>query len=168
MRILSLVMLSLLLPLLLSSCGSGADPIARELNELNDVEVEFFDVRIAGFNDLDIQVGDTVELEWLATGAYFFDVTFYLSDDDRVSSDDFVIIKEDCDDIFDECSNDSYITYSCDYFNDNSFDCGYSGQTLRNNNITPFLNQIPKDAFIIIEVCNDGRCDQQARAVTLF
>lgn len=160
--------LVLIILLAVSGCGSDADPIARELNEDNDIYLEFFDVRISGFNDRDIQVGDTVKLEWLATGAYFFDVTFYLSDDDRVSVDDFVIISEDCDDIFDECQENTYITYRCDYESDNSFDCGYFNQTLRNNNITPFLNTIPKEAFIIAEVCNDGRCDQWARAVTFF
>lgn len=149
---------------LLSACGGENDPVLREINERLDVDIDEFDVSLRN-----IQPNDKIKIRWESSGAVLFDAHVYLSEDSRPSSDDFRVISEDCSpDSGDHCEAGRQVVFDCLYRSDNSFDCEEDDEVISTNDLTPFLDTIPKTAFIILELCNDGDCESRALEVTFF
>ena len=47
-----------------------------------------------------------------------------------------------------------------------SSDAEEDNDLLRRNDLSDFLDEIPKTAYIILEVCDDDDCDTRSRRVT--
>lgn len=163
-RNLPLGILILALLAMLSACGSDNDPVLKEINERLDVDIDEFDVTLRN-----IQPNDKVKIRWESSGAVLFDAHVYLSNDSRPSSDDFRVISEDCsNDSDDHCEAGRQVVFDCLYRSDNTFDCEEDDDVISRNDITSFLDTIPKVAFVILELCNDGDCESRAQEVTFF
>lgn len=144
---------------LLALTGCGADIILDEW----EVDLEYFSV-----DKTDLYPGEEVHLVWQAESAFDFDVRFYLSEDDRKSSGDFRVIDEECDENEYHCESDRRIIYTCLYLADNSFDCDHNNDLISVNDITPYLKRLPMFGYVIIEVCDETRCERDARRLNLF
>lgn len=161
-KIVSQMLSILAIALLLVACGGSNDPILKEINEGLDAEIDDFDLNIS-----DINPGETLDIRWESSGAIIFDAKVYLSEDSRISAQDPIIVDEECSTSSnDHCSATSRVTFECRYRSDNTFDCEEDDKLLKQNDLTEFLDEIPKDAFVILELCNDGDCESQAEELT--
>lgn len=148
--------------LLLTGCGGKHDPVARVIDEALEPEIDHFDV-----DPENIFPGDRVDIEWEADGL-FDEARVYISEDSRISSSDVEVVDEDCGfSSSRHCGGADRRVFECRFGMDNSFDCEEDDDLLRRNDLSDFLDQIPKAAYIILEVCDDDNdCDTRSRRVT--
>ena len=146
----------------LSSCGG-------DNNELPFIPFDEIALNIESFSITTTNVipGQSLGINWEIAGIEAnFDIRFYISEDNTISSEDVRIIDEDCSfDEDDNCEAGKNIFYQCFYENDLSFDCQSGTQILRRNSLSTFLDQIPKSAFIIMEACGED-CENRALELT--
>lgn len=148
----------------LVACGGKNDPIAREVNEELDVDIEDFDT-----NYRDVYPGDKLKIRWESSGAFLFDARVFLSDDAHLSEADLRIIDEECSpSINDHCRSGSRVEFECRYFSDNVLECEEDDDFLSDTDLTEFFDQLPKDAYLILELCNHGDCESRSRRITFF
>lgn len=149
---------------LLVACGGKNDPIAKEINEGLDAEIEDFDT-----NTRDIYPGDKLKIRWESSGAFIFDATLSLSADTRPSSDDLIFIDEECSiSSNDHCRSESRVEFECRYFSDNVLECEEDDDFLSETDLTGFFDQLPKETYLILELCNDGDCESRSRRITFY
>ena len=123
----------------------------------------------------ELHPGDDIDLIWRATSALPFTARLLLSHDPTLSDDDVLLFETHCD--FDQgstCAAGDDNVLSCTYGNDNNggndngLDCAINDADTQENDITAFLTQVPINANLIIEVCNDVNCDSEAVNVNLL
>lgn len=142
---------------LISACG--ADHVWDEL----EVNLTHFST-----DKTDIYPGEEIHFVWEAESAFDFDVRFFLSEDSRKSSDDFRVIREDCGFDEDNCEQDKRIIYTCFFSIDNSFDCEYRNDLISVNDLTPYFEELPMYGYVIIEVCDETRCERASAELNFF
>ncbi|MBU2886236.1 hypothetical protein KO507_10725 [Gilvimarinus agarilyticus] len=153
MRCLTIVALALIL----AGCGGNDDPLLNVINDPLDIEFEDFYV-----DRTDIYPGESVWIEWQAEGALYFDARLYVSQDERISQDDLVVIDEECGvESDDHCTADEDIYFSCHYDSSNRFSCREGGDILKRTDLTPLIEQYPQEAYLILELCNDN-CEERS------
>lgn len=156
----ALSILVVVLPLM--ACGGKNDPILKEINEGLDAEIDDLDLNIR-----DINPGETLDIRWESSGAIIFDAKVYISEDSRISAEDVIVVDEECSTSSnDHCRANSRVTFECRYRSDNTFDCEEDDRLLKQNDLTEFLDEIPKDAFVILELCNEGDCESRSEELT--
>ena len=146
----------------LTACLGDSDPVIKAINDTLDVEFESFDV-----SERDIYPGEVVTIKWQSSGVFIFDARMYVSEDSEVSAGDVRVVDEKCS--FDSdrhCQSGEDVRFECSYLSDNSFDCREDGDTLRRNDLSEFLDVLPKPAYIILQLCDNDGCVQRARQVT--
>lgn len=132
--------------------------VAQEINEELDAEIEDYELSIN-----DIYPGDSLKIRWRSSGAFIFDARVYISEDTRVSTEDVLIVDEECiTSPGDHCQSGVRVEFECHYPGDNSFNCDEEEKLLKDSDLTEFLGQFPQGAYVILELCNDGECDTQA------
>lgn len=102
-------------------------------------------------------------LTWEVNGDEDYDAQLYLSEDDVAanSSDDEMIFSRSCGSGL-ECGFD-VDDYPCYFTTTNYINCGTSPLYDSQENISFFLDELPKDGFLILKVCNqdDSDCDEK-------
>lgn len=141
----------------LTACG--ADDLWEDL----EVDLTHFST-----DKTDLYPGEEIHFVWEAESVFEYDVRFYLSEDDRKSSDDFRFINEECDDYDDYCETDRRTIYTCLYLIDNSFDCDHNNDLISVNDITSYLKELPMFGYVIMEVCDETRCERAIAELNLF
>lgn len=150
-------LLVFLMAVALGGCWGNDDPVLKAVNSPLDVEFENFYV-----DRTDVYPGESVWIEWRAEGALVFDARLYVSKDDYLSDDDVKLLDEECGvEHSDHCSSGEYVDFDCHYQSDNSFTCREDGEILQRNNLTDFFDQIPQEAYLILQICNDN-CEERS------
>jgi|TARA_B100000745_G_scaffold136937_2_gene89479 hypothetical protein len=149
--------------LALVACGGDDDPVFEEINEELDVDIDYFDV-----DNTSLFPGEKTEIKWASEGAaQKFDVHVYVSEDSSLSDDDIEVIDEVCSFESDRhCEAEEDIVFECRYQSDNHFDCKEDGERLRETDLTSFLDVLPKSAYLILELCNDGDCETEVERIS--
>ncbi|BFM05636.1 hypothetical protein R50071_08400 [Halioxenophilus aromaticivorans] len=137
--------------MLFTACG--ADKLQEEL----DLEIDL--VHFSS-DKTDIYPGEEVHFVWEAESLYDFDVRFFLSKDTRKSDDDYRFIKEQCGYDEDHCEQYDRVIFTCLFLMDNSLDCDEDNKLISVNDITPYLEELPMPGYVIIEVCDETRCER--------
>ena len=85
-------------------------------------------------------------------GSYF--ASIYASTDDVIGSDDIIIYSVSCDLEMQSCSQGQFQTTSCVFHNSNEVACESDLEAL--TDISPLLDELPKDLHLIVEICEDS------------
>ena len=106
-------------------------------------------------------------IDWRTKGPLIFDVRVLLSEDSRISTDDLVVIDEECDlGANRHCAANQSVAFECLYQSDLSLTCREGGDQLSRTDLTPLLDELPKDTFVILEICGDRdrkrRCESRS------
>jgi hypothetical protein len=161
----SMAMMAIVSAFSLYGCGSDV------VDAIFDLDIEHYDL-----DPNSVQPGERVEIHWEVSTALEFTASFYLSEDESLSTaEDELVISEDCSfDDDDICEANRRIEFECQYgLNDNGFDCfsirGSRERLLSTNDLTNFLQSgtgIPKQAYLIIEACDEVDCARSSRPLT--
>lgn len=159
MRTLAAILWFALIGVGLTACGGNDDPVLKQINDAT-ADVDFDDFYV---DRSDIYPGETVMIEWQASGAIYFDATLYASLDDQLSNNDKQLVDEECGiEHDDHCTANEFITFYCAYKSDNSFNCREDGELLQRNDLTHFFTELPQDSYLILQLCSDGDCDTRS------
>lgn len=146
----------------LAGCDGGDNPLGRELNEDLEPDIERLDL-----NRRDIFPGEQLRITWRSSGAFLFVARLYFSDDRGPSADDLLVIEEECsNDSSDHCTSDEDVDWFCRYRSDNTLRCEEDDDRISLLDLTPFLDRLPKDTNLILELCNDDECEIRVREIT--
>lgn len=146
----------------IAGCGGNDDPFIGELNEELDVDIDRFEIDRSV-----LYPGQELEVEWRTEGAFLFDARLYLSDDRVLSSDDFILVDEECGvEHNDHCYASRNVTFYCLYESDNYFSCEEDGDLLQHNNLTQYFPELPFSGYLILELCGDDNCDVRSLQLT--
>ena len=147
------------LPLL---CTMNCTVTTELMRAVMGVDIEEFDI-----STRDLFPGEKIKIRWRSSGAILFDAIVYLSADQAPSSDDFVVLAEDCSTSpSDHCKSNEDIVFDCLYKSDNSFDCEESDDVISENDLTAWLDTLPKTTNLILELCNDDDCEWESKEMT--
>ncbi len=146
----------------LLSCSDVTNDVDQDQNTL---------LRIENFNldRLEIFPGETLGIAWDSSDApiFEFDAVIYLSADDDISVEDIKVFDEACSfDAGSRCEADREVNADCLYTSENQFTCRQNDALLSDNNLDPLFDVLPKDAFVILELCDGSNCDRQNRPLT--
>lgn len=160
--------LSIIAVLVISSilvgCDGGDNPAGRELNEDLEPDIENLDL-----SRRDIFPGEQLRISWESSGAFLFVAKMYFSNDTNVSSDDLVVIDEDCSNDFDDhCRANDEVDWFCRYRSDNFLTCEEDDDVISQIDLTTFFDQLPKETNLILELCNGNDCEKRVRDITFF
>lgn len=80
-----------------------------------------------------------------------YDIHFFLSADDTLSTSDTEILTGECGALDDDCGANMHpVTVDCDYTNSLELSCAGTAPI----DLSTFLTTIPKDAFLIVKTCD--------------
>ena len=156
--------MALFLTLMIAACGGNNDPVLNEINEELEIDIDYFDVSLYG-----IYPGDDVRLRWSADGAWFFGARVYISTDSGISTDDWILVDEQCGvEHRDHCASDREVKFYCGFYASNEFICREDGDELQYNDLTGYFPSLPFDGYLILELCGEENCDRKSRAVRFY
>jgi hypothetical protein len=158
------ILISSLLSLIMVSCGSD-----------NEVEIKAFIVTGSaedlddGRAPIDPAINDgRFDLIWRVDddGAFGYTARFYLSRNRNLDrSNDILFGYDDCD-AFGSCDHDDRNEQECYFTNDMVMFCGDEDDATQYD-VDEIVDNLPMDAYIIIQACTDFDCDTQAHPVRL-
>ncbi len=146
----------------LTACGANKDPTAQIINVALEPDIEEFYT-----DSTTLYPGESLSIEWTSSEAFIFDMKLYVSSDRSLSSNDPILIEERCGiESNDYCAVLVNNIFVCDFESDNSFDCWHDSDLLKQNDLGEFFDQLPKDAHLILELCNHNLCQLSTRSIT--
>lgn len=156
--------LAVILTTSLLACGGKNDPILKELNSHLDIDITGFKV-----NHSDLVPGQILRIEWRANGAFFFKVKLYLSQDQRISTDDIIVTDKECGlGSNDHCYAAREVIFLCDYNSDNDFSCFHDGDFIGGADLTHYFTELPLKNYLILELCRGSHCEYRTHRFTFW
>lgn len=105
-------------------------------------------------------------VSWQASSSDPYSVGLFISSDQSLSkSTDVKFFGQNCGGLsIYSCNNTG--NFSCNFTTENRLSCDLASPN-QGTNISSFINEIPMDAFIVIEVCNGLRDDCKESSVAI-
>lgn len=91
---------------------------------------------------------------WNVSSSDPYRVDLYLSNDAALSNDDYEFFGQNCGSLSYLYDCGSSANFNCRFTTQNKISCGTVSSFNRETDISAFLDQIPKRAFLILEACN--------------
>lgn len=146
----------------IAGCGGNDDAVIESLNDELDVDIDKFETSRSV-----IYPGEEIKIEWHTEGAFLFEARLYLSQDRIISTDDFLLVDEECGvEHNDHCYASREVTFYCLYESNNYFSCEEDGDILQHNDLTQYFPELPFSGHLILELCGDENCEERSRELT--
>ncbi len=162
---------------LLSACGGGkSSPSAPASREETTLLNSFLINGTTSANNtsaitLNPAVNSGVfKIEWDVSLLKPYHIDLYLSSDPFLNGATVInIFEHDCSRSGENSNCDLKAKVNCKYTSNNYLSCATKKLDNKNIDISSFLNTIPKDAYLVLEVCNSNysSCELSSNAVVL-
>ncbi|MEC4685408.1 MAG: hypothetical protein VST71_06725 [Nitrospirota bacterium] len=139
----------------LTACGNGGNDGEESSSiKITSYSVEGTSPASDGVVPINSIVNDGVfKVSWSVSSDDIYHIELYLSNDDELSRDtDVDFFGRNCGSISTACKQNGSV--DCRFTTQNKISCGTISIYNPEKDITPFLDQIPKAAYLIMEACN--------------
>lgn len=157
----------------LAACGGGGGGgnDAPTASVDTPTVINAFDVRGSNTNNGVVGINPGIDegrfsFRWNVSAETIYHVQLYVSEDAVISNQgDRRIFSRNCNVELSDCQSFAE-EYPCNFTSENTILCGRPGNVIETN-VAGFMNEIPKNAYLILKVCNGlfDKCDEEVRPV---
>lgn len=152
----------------LTACGGGGGSDSPKATVDTPTVINAFDVTGSSTNGGVVGINPGIDdglftFSWNVSAETLYNVQLYLSEDEiPADGEDRRIFSRNCNVAVSDCQSFSE-TYPCNFTTENTIICGRP-DNITETNVTAFMNEIPKNAYLILKVCNGffDKCDEEA------